>query len=314
MHCARLGHETILWSREQDTTDAINTLHENVTYFKGHKLPESLRACSDKHAAIAGAAIILLVVPTPAVEEVVKDLAMGPTQILVSCTKGILNDTLETPNEIIQRVLPALTNVAFLSGPSFAKEVAENQPTAVTIASTNESVAVTVQQALSGERFRCYRSHDVVGVELGGALKNVLAIATGISDGLGFGCNARAFLITRGLAEMNLLSVRSGADPLTLAGLSGVGDVILTCTSTLSRNYTVGYRLGKGEKLDEIIASLGAVAEGVKTSRSAHELAVKLGVEVPVITGIYRVIHLGEAPLQVLHENMSRPLREETML
>jgi glycerol-3-phosphate dehydrogenase (NAD(P)+) len=142
----------------------------------------------------------------------------------------------------------------------------------------------------------------------------VLAIATGISDGLGFGCNARAFLITRGLAEMNLLSVKQGADPLTLAGLAGVGDVILTCTSTLSRNYTVGYRLGKGEKLEDIVNTLGAVAEGVKTSKSAHALAESLGVETPVLSGIYRVIHLGESPLRVLKENMSRPLKEENIL
>jgi len=183
----------------------------------------------------------------------------------------------------------------------------------VTIASRDDTIARTVQSAISTERFRCYTTDDVVGVELGGALKNVLAIATGVSDGLGFGNNARALLITRGLAEIGLIATKAGANPLTLSGLAGVGDLILTCTSTLSRNYTVGYRLGKGEALDVITSSLGAVAEGVLTSRSADMLAVKLGVECPVIAGIQKVIHEGEDPLDVLRENMTRPLKEELL-
>ena len=183
----------------------------------------------------------------------------------------------------------------------------------VTIASRDDAIARTVQSAISTERFRCYTTDDVVGVELGGALKNVLAIATGVSDGLGFGNNARALLITRGLAEIGLIATTAGANPLTLSGLAGVGDLILTCTSTLSRNYTVGWRLGKGEALDVITSSLGAVAEGVLTSRSAHMLAVKLGVECPVIAGIYKVIYEGKDPLKVLNENMTRPLKEELL-
>lgn len=319
IQCDRSGNfsEVLLWARDRETVDAINNEHENTMYFKGHKLPDSIRATTDKHGAIeskdAETTLVLVVVPTPAIATVVADLKLGVHHILVSCTKGILNDTLETPDKILKRATNGFAPLAFLSGPSFAKEVAENQPTGVTIASEDDEVARVVQTAISSERFRSYTTRDVVGVELGGALKNVLAIACGISDGLGFGSNPRAMLITRGLAEMSLLSVRSGADPITLAGLAGVGDLILTCTSTLSRNYTVGFRLGQGERLKDIIESLGAVAEGVKTSKSAHELAAKLGVETPVITGIYQVIHEHADPLEVLSENMRRPLRQEVL-
>ena len=320
---ARRFPEVIIWARDEETVSAINENHENVVYFKGFKLPESIRATTDKHEAINvgrddpdESVLVLLVVPTPALASVVSDLQLDSRHILVSCTKGILNDTLETPDAIIARATGGglKHRTAFLSGPSFAKEVAENQPTGVTIASINQDVAKEVQSAMSTERFRCYTTDDVVGVELGGALKNVVALACGISDGLGFGANPRAMLITRGLAEISLIANKSGANPLTLAGLAGVGDLILTWTSTLSRNYTVGYRIGKGENLEDIISSLGAVAEGVLTSRSAHELAVKLGVDCPVIAGIHKVIHLGEDPLKVLKENMSRPLKEELMM
>lgn len=307
----------LLWARDRETVDTINAEHENTRYFKGHLLPDSIRATTDKHEAIeteeGEPTIVLVVVPTPAIASVVSDLKFGPQHILVSCTKGILNDTLETPDKILDRTTNGSVRLAFLSGPSFAKEVAENQPTGVTIASKDEEVARLVQSAMSSPRFRCYTSTDVVGVELAGALKNVLAIACGISDGLGFGANPRALLITRGLAEMSLLSKQSGADPATLAGLAGVGDLILTCTSTLSRNYTVGFRLGQGENLESIIESLGAVAEGVRTSKSAHELAAKLGVETPVISGIYQVIHEHADPLDVLSVNMKRPLRQEAL-
>ena len=307
--------EVLIWGRELDTIENINERHENLRWFPGHKLPDSLRATTDKHKAIESKeeTLVLIVVPTPAIAEVVSDLKLGPQHILVSCTKGILNDTLETPDKILERVTNGFPRVAFLSGPSFAKEVAQNQPTGVTIAARDESIAKKVQSALSSDRFRSYTTTDVVGVELGGALKNVLAIACGISDGLGFGSNPRAMLITRGLAEICLLAVRCGADPHTLSGLAGVGDCILTCTSTLSRNYSVGYRLGKGEKLETIVESLGATAEGVKTSRSAHELAQKLGVETPVITGIFQVINQDANPLEVLEMNMRRPLRPESM-
>lgn len=204
-----------------------------------------------------------------------------------------------------------LRRLAFLSGPSFAAEVAREIPTAVTIASKDMEVAKRVQELLSTNRFRCYRTTDVVGVELAGALKNVLAIACGISDGCGFGNNGRAALITRGLDEITRIAVASGGNPLTLAGLAGVGDIVLTCCGDLSRNRTVGLRLGKGEKLEHIVKTLGATAEGVLTSRAAYDLTKKLGIDCAVIYGIYRVVNEGADPLKVVPETMSRPLRPE---
>ncbi|KAL4427998.1 hypothetical protein ABPG75_002087 [Micractinium tetrahymenae] len=316
LHAARMGHEVLLWALEPEVKRAVNEEHENTTYLKGFKLPESLRASNDIKEVAAFGEVILMVIPTPFVERTVAQVvdALRDSSILVSCTKGILNDTLETPNEILKRVLPARLHprLAYLSGPSFAAEVAKEIPTAVTVAADNDDVAKRVQEMLSTPRFRCYRTHDVAGVELGGALKNVLAIACGISDGLGFGSNGRAALITRGLDEITRLAVAAGASPLTLAGLSGIGDIVLTCTGDLSRNRTVGIRLGKGEKLEDITATMGgAVAEGVLTSRSAHHLALEKGIDCPVISGIYRVIHEGADPVDVVTQNMSRPLKPE---
>lgn len=315
LHCARKGHDVVLWAREQDVVDGINQHHENKLFFKGFILPEKLRATTDLLEATKHGKLILMVIPTPFVASVMAQVsgAISEDQIVCSCTKGILNETLETPDKILKRVLPSNlhTRLAFLSGPSFAAEVAKENPTAVTVASENERVRVAVQEWMSSPRFRCYTTNDVVGVELGGALKNVLAIACGISDGLGFGSNGRAALITRGLDELSRLAVSCGANPLTLSGLSGVGDLILTCTGDLSRNRTVGMRLGKGETLEEVMKSMSAVAEGVLTSKSAHNLAKKMGVDCPVIEGIYKVIHLGENPLDVVASNMTRPLKPE---
>eukprot|EP00890_Picochlorum_soloecismus_P005013 jgi/Picsp_1/5512/NSC_02871-R1_nad h-dependent glycerol-3-phosphate dehydrogenase len=303
LHCARKGHDVVLWAREQDVVDGINQHHENSLFFKGFILPEKLRATTDILEATKHGKLILMVIPTPFVASVMAQISGAISE----------DQTLETPDKILKRVLPSNlhSRLAFLSGPSFAAEVAKENPTAVTIASENEGVRVAVQELMSSPRFRCYTTNDVAGVELGGALKNVLAIACGISDGLGFGSNGRAALITRGLDELSRLAVRCGANPLTLAGLSGVGDLILTCTGDLSRNRTVGMRLGKGETLEEVMKSMSAVAEGVLTSKSAHNLAKKMGVDCPVIEGIYKVIHLGENPLDVLASNMTRPLKPE---
>eukprot|EP00775_Hariotina_reticulata_P013939 gene13939-biopygen15838 len=263
----------------------------------GHRLPENLTATGSLPDVISSCELLLMVVPTPFVESTLKpitDVLERSKSILVSCTKGILNDTLETVHEVLVRVLPRAfhSQLAYLSGPSFAKEVVQQLPTVVTIAAQEEAVARRVQHLLSSPRFRCYRTTDVSGVELGGALKNVLAIACGISDGLELGNNARAALITRGLGEITRLAVAKGSNPLTMGGLAGMGDLVLTCTGDLSRNRTVGLRLGKGEKLQDIITSMhGAVAEGVLTSKSAYLLSNKLGVECPIIEGIFRVIH-----------------------
>eukprot|EP00879_Flechtneria_rotunda_P014388 GHRR01015035.1.p1 GENE.GHRR01015035.1~~GHRR01015035.1.p1 ORF type:complete len:328 (+),score=74.40 GHRR01015035.1:273-1256(+) len=312
-----MGHKVLLWALEKEVVESINGPNrENSLFLPGHKCPDGLIATGDLKQVASDCELILMVVPTPFVERTLASVANAFKQnsILVSCTKGILNDTLETPHEILLRVLPSSfhSRLAYLSGPSFASEVVKGLPTLVTIAAHEETVAARVQQLLSTHRFRCYRTTDVTGVELGGALKNVLAIACGISDGLNMGNNARAALITRGLNEITRLAVALGSNPLTLGGLAGMGDLVLTCTGDLSRNRTVGLRLGQGEKLQNIQAGMhGAVAEGVLTSKSAYNLSRKLRVECPIIEGIYKVIHEGADAITVVQESMSRELKPE---
>ena len=340
-HAARAGHDVRLYAREKGVVDAVNDpeVRENTTFLPGFKLPEQgLRATTDAADALRGAELVLLVVPTPFLETVVSGALLphldAAKHILVSCTKGILNDTLETPADILERALgspPAslptenggagepegggtsalAARACFLSGPSFAAEVARGAPTVVTVASRDRAAAERVQLLLSTPVFRCYTSSDVVGVEMGGALKNVLAIGCGVSDGLGFGANARAALVTRGLGEMTRLAVARGAHPLTMGGLAGIGDLVLTCTGDLSRNRTVGLRIGGGETLEQIAASMTAVAEGVLTARSAAALARKLGVDAPIIDGIDRVLHEGADARGVVTEVMTRELKPE---
>lgn len=338
-HAARAGHEVRLYAREKEVVDAVNdpAVRENTTFLPGFKLPEKgLRATTDAADALSGAELVLLVVPTPFLETVVSSALLphldASRHILVSCTKGILNDTLETPADILERALglsssgngttaPNGTTTAlssslaaracFLSGPSFAAEVARGAPTVVTVASRDRAAAERVQLLLSTPVFRCYTTTDVVGVEMGGALKNVLAIGCGVSDGLGFGANARAALVTRGLGEMTRLAVARGAHPLTMGGLAGIGDLVLTCTGDLSRNRTVGLRIGAGETLEQIAASMTAVAEGVLTARSAAALARKLNVDAPIIDGIDRVLHEGADARSVVTEVMTRELKPE---
>eukprot|EP00201_Polytomella_parva_P000348 CAMPEP_0175085948 /NCGR_PEP_ID=MMETSP0052_2-20121109/28962_1 /TAXON_ID=51329 ORGANISM="Polytomella parva, Strain SAG 63-3" /NCGR_SAMPLE_ID=MMETSP0052_2 /ASSEMBLY_ACC=CAM_ASM_000194 /LENGTH=367 /DNA_ID=CAMNT_0016358047 /DNA_START=229 /DNA_END=1332 /DNA_ORIENTATION=+ len=317
IHCARMGHPTYLWAREKDVVDSVNgPSRENSKFLKGHKCPPLLTATQDASVAVKDAAVVLMVIPTQFVYRTMETIAplLSDGQILVSCSKGITLDTLETVDEVLTRVMPPAlaSKLAYLSGPSFAAEVAHGMPTAVTVAARDEDVAKQVQRLISTPRFRVYSSVDISGVELGGALKNVLAIACGISDGLGFGNNARAALITRGLYEITKLAVCRGANPLTMSGLAGMGDLVLTCTGDLSRNRTVGLRLGRGENLNQIQESMGgAVAEGVPTARAVHALAKKMGVECPIMEGIYRVVHEGADPRMVVTEVMSRELKPE---
>ncbi|KAG2453098.1 hypothetical protein HYH02_002429 [Chlamydomonas schloesseri] len=317
IHCARRGHDTVIWARGASTVTAINSLHENTEYLPGYPCPPALRASNDMAEVITRSELLLMVVPTQHIVQTLGEEAklLKPHQILVSCSKGISLDSLETVEELLEgRVVPPefRHRVAYLSGPSFAAEVAKGLPTAVTVAAKDEELAARVQALLSTPRFRCYRSTDVVGVELGGALKNVLAIACGISDGMGFGNNTRAALITRGLYEITKLAVARGAHPLTMSGLAGMGDLVLTCTGDLSRNRTVGLRLGRGEKLEDIQASMGgAVAEGVPTAVAIRRLASKMGVECPIMEGIHAVIHMGANAQQVVTDVMSRELKPE---
>jgi glycerol-3-phosphate dehydrogenase (NAD(P)+) len=259
--------------------------------------------------------MIVCVVPTHGLREVLRQVAplFPPEAPLVGATKGIENDSLKLVSEIFEEHLPSERHgqLTFLGGPSFAKEVASGIPTAVSVAGHDSEVRGKVQQHFSTERFRAYSTEDVIGVELGGALKNVIAIAAGISDGLGFGHNARAALITRGLAEISRLALARGANPLTLAGLSGMGDLVLTCTGDLSRNRNVGLQLGRGYKIDEILGGMTMVAEGVRTARSTYNLALQQGVDMPIATEVYRVLYEDKPAMEAVVSLMNRPPRHE---
>ncbi len=312
---ARQGNETTLWMRDEAVARDVDEKHENTRYLPGHRLPETLRASTDLSAALAGAEAVVVVVPTPAIREVMGRCrqALPEGVPIVAASKGIEQESLMTVADILADVLPERLQpyLAFLSGPSFAKEVCAQQPTAVTIAAWWPKIARAAQRLFSAPYFRAYTSHDVVGVEIAGALKNVVAIGAGIADGLGFGHNARAALITRGLAEIQRLGVAMGANPLTFMGLAGMGDLLLTCTGALSRNRTVGFELGRGKKLPEILEALGMVAEGVKTAKSARELARREGVEMPITEEVYRVLYEDKDPRQAVVDLMTRDLKAE---
>ncbi len=312
---AEKGNPTRVWAHEADVARSIEDAHENVRYLPGHTLPETLTATVDLKHALDGAELVVVVVPTHAMREVLEKAKplIPPQAILCSASKGIENETLMLMSEVLVDVLgeevePRLT---YLSGPSFAKEVALGMPTAVVVAGTDPTNTEIVQRAFASEKLRVYSSDDVVGVEIGGAMKNVIAIAAGVIDGLGFGHNSRAGMITRGLFEIGLLANKLGGHPLTVAGLSGMGDLVLTCTGDLSRNRTVGVELGKGKKLPEILAGLGHVAEGVKTAKSAYDLSVREGVTMPITHEVYSVLYQGKDPRQAVVDIMTRELRAE---
>ncbi|XXT17719.1 NAD(P)H-dependent glycerol-3-phosphate dehydrogenase [Sorangium sp. So ce429] len=309
------GNPTALWAHQGELAERIGRERQNHRYLPGVELPGSLRATSDLEDALRGAELVVVVVPSHALREVVREAGRHiPRGALVcSATKGIENDSLMLMSEVLVDELgrAAEPRLSYLSGPSFAREVAAGQPTTVVVAGRSERETHAVQRLLATDRFRVYWSDDVVGVEVGGALKNVIAIAAGIGDGLGLGHNARAGLITRGLAEMARMAAAKGANLLTLAGLSGMGDLVLTCTGELSRNRTVGIEMGRGRKLDEILAGLGHVAEGVKTAKSAYELANKLGVSAPISVEVYRMLYEGKPPQQAVVDLMTRALTRE---
>ncbi len=312
---ASKGDEVTIWAYERQVADDINDVHENKIYLPGAELPDNLHGTNELQQALEGKDLILSVVPSHVVRPVLTQAAKYlPHEVpIVSASKGIENETLMTMSEVLEDVLPMVYHpmLAFLSGPSFAREVVKMQPTAVSVASRFEKVAQGVQKMMSSIYFRIYTSNDVAGVELGGALKNVIAIASGAATGLGLGTNTTAALITRGLAEITRLAVKRGANPLTLAGLSGMGDLVLTCTGPLSRNRTVGEKLGKGMKLDDIIKDMKQVAEGVKTAKSVHHLAEKEGVEMPISEMVYRILYEDKPAQEALVELMSRSLKPE---
>ncbi|HLT31134.1 MAG TPA: NAD(P)H-dependent glycerol-3-phosphate dehydrogenase [Myxococcaceae bacterium] len=307
--------EVRLWGRDEAHARRINAEHRNDAYLKGIELSDRIRAVTSLPEALGDAELVVVAIPSHATREVMGEaIPVLPRQVpIVTVAKGIENDTLLTMTEVLESVLPAELHpyLAVLSGPSFARELAQKMPTVVTIASHWARVGQTCQQMLQTEAFRSYTSPDVVGVQLGGALKNVIAIAAGMSDGLGFGHNARSALITRGLAEITRMAVRLGANPLTLSGLSGMGDLVLTCTGDLSRNRTVGFELGKGRKLGEILESMNQVAEGVKTARSTRDLAARSGVEMPIAEQVYAICYEDKDPRRAVVELMTRRPKAE---
>jgi glycerol-3-phosphate dehydrogenase (NAD(P)+) len=310
------GERPWLWTWQSEHAAAMLRDRENREFFPGFPLPEALRITDDLAVALATVDLVVLVVPAQALRETLLRARdhIPRDAVLVSATKGIENETHMLMSEVVADVMGAETaqRYACLSGPSFAQEVAGGHPTNVVVASVSHGLSMSVQKRFAVGRFRTYSSEDPVGVEMGGALKNVIAIAAGACDGLGFGHNTRAALITRGVAEVTRLAVAKGGDPRTLAGLAGMGDLVLTCTGELSRNRTVGFEMGRGRALDEVLASLGHVAEGVPTAKSAYELARRLGVDLPICTEAYRVLHEGKAPLDALRDLVARPLRRES--
>ena len=312
------GHDTIVWAHDQEVASALTEKHQNPKYLPGLQLPERLRGTSSLQEALAGAELVVAVSPSHVTRQVMQEAAphLPKATPIVCATKGIENGTLLTMNEVLEDVLPAELHpyLVVLSGPSFAKETVQRMPTAVVAASPWEKMAQRIQRIFSNDFFRVYTSVDVAGVELGGSLKNVCAIAAGISDGMGFGSNTRAAIMTRGLAELVRLAVKKGANPLTLSGLAGMGDFVLTCTGELSRNRTVGLGLGRGQSLQEVLAGMKQVAEGVRTAKSVHDLSQKLGVEMPLHDAIYSILYEGLSPKGALQALTSRELKSEFQL
>jgi glycerol-3-phosphate dehydrogenase (NAD(P)+) len=310
-------HQVLLWANEPEVTESIARTRTNERFLPGFILPESIGATSNLEAALEAAEIVVSVMPSQHCRALFERMApsIGPEMLFVSCTKGLEDGTLLRMTEVIADVLRSrgfTPRVAALSGPSFAKEVAHGDPTAVTVASSESEVAAIVQQAFNDSRFRVYTNDDVIGVELGGALKNIIAIAAGVCDGLGLGHNSVAALITRGLAEVARLVVACGGRLDTMAGLAGLGDLVLTCTGDLSRNRSVGVKLGKGRKLPEVIAAMrGAVAEGIFTTRAAVGLARKRNVEMPITEQVYAILENGKSPQLAIEELMTRVARSE---
>ncbi|NJC87658.1 MAG: NAD(P)-dependent glycerol-3-phosphate dehydrogenase [Desulfuromonas sp.] len=312
---AKKGLAVVLWAFERDLVERMQGTRINDLFLAGVWLDDRLTFTNDLAAAVAGRQMVVLVSPSQVMRRVVEQLRphLDRDTLLVSAAKGIENDTLLLMSEVLEEVLGAdvAGRCAYLSGPSFAREVAAELPTAVAVAASDGEIARTVQEQFRTDYFRVYTNPDVVGTELGGAVKNVIALAAGVSDGLGFGHNARAALINRGLVEMSRLGAAKGAQAETFAGLAGMGDLVLTCTGDLSRNRTVGIELGKGRKLAEILGGMRMVAEGVKTTLSTYQLAQKLGVAMPITEQMYQILYQDKDPRQAVSELMMRRQKAE---
>lgn len=306
------GHQVMLWAYEPDVAESVNSAQENRRFLAGVPLHQALRATSSIEQSCAGAEFVLFAPPSHVLRNVAAQAArwVPETATLAVATKGIERERLALMTDVVEQEIAGRAIVA-LSGPSFALEVANHLPTAVVAASTTPEAALITQQLLSTSAFRVYTQRDVTGVELGGALKNVMAVATGIADGLQLGFNARAALITRGLAEMTRLGVKLGADPATFAGLAGIGDLVLTCNGSLSRNRSVGLEIGRGATLQEVLQGRETVAEGVVTTESAKALAEREGIEMPIVNAVHRVLFEKQPARWALVELMTRDLKGE---
>lgn len=313
--CALRGYAVYQWVREPEVAESINRDHDNPMFLPGVPLSPRVVATRDEQEALEAARIVLLVIPSQFMRQVVvKTRYLFPTRVpIVCCSKGIEKVSLELMSEVLEGELPGKHHpyLTYLSGPSFAGEVAVGKPANVTVAGQSREVRKEVQEMLGSSLFRIYTSADVVGVQVGGAVKNVIAIAVGACDGMGFGLSAQASLITRGLAEMTRLAVAKGANPLTLSGHAGIGDLVLTCTGSLSRNRRVGYALGRGKSLADVLGSMQMIAEGVETAHSVRDLSQRLGVSMPISDQVARVLHENQSVEVAARTLMERPMREE---
>jgi glycerol-3-phosphate dehydrogenase (NAD(P)+) len=309
------GFKVEHWVYEKEVKEQIQEHRENKVFLPGFSLSPNLFPSNDLSEVVSDKDLLLIVVPSHVMRETAHKMAgyVSKETIIVSASKGIENKTHLTMSGVLKETLPEIPegHFAVLSGPSFAREVAMNVPTLVTVASKDKKVASLVQHVFATPSFRVYTNDDMIGVELGGSVKNVIAIAAGIIDGLGLGLNTRAALITRGLTEIRRLGVKLGANPRTFTGLAGVGDLLLTCTGDLSRNHTVGKKIGEGKKLKEILSEMRMVAEGVKTAKSVYNLSRKLGVEMPISHKIYHILYDDLSPKEAVHMLMTRDLRQE---
>jgi glycerol-3-phosphate dehydrogenase (NAD(P)+) len=312
---AEKGLQVTLWSHGEKSYREIKEKKENCSYLPGVSLPASLDVTRSIEEVVSAKDLLICALPSHKFREVVRSAQPSVSQesILVCGTKGIEEESLLTMGEVLSQIFgPSKEEkLAFLSGPTFAVEVAKGLPTAVTVATLSERIGREVQETLSTQNFRAYTSRDIVGVQMGGVVKNVIAIAAGISDGLALGSNARAALITRGLAEMTRLAVKMGGNPLTLSGLPGLGDLALTCTGDLSRNRRVGVEIALGKKPEEILSRMEMVAEGLRNARSVYLLAKRVGVEMPIVEQMYLVLYKGKRPLEAVRDLMQRPLKAE---
>jgi glycerol-3-phosphate dehydrogenase (NAD(P)+) len=312
---AEKGYPIDLWVFEPETCRQITEIRENPVFLPGVQLSQNLRPSTDLAEVVRGKGLVLIVVPSHVMRAVAGRMApaLEPEAILVSASKGIENETLLTMTGVLKEVIADLGDdrLAVLSGPSFAKEVARGVPTVVTVASKQDLCAKLVQRVFATTAFRVYTNEDTMGVELGGAVKNVIAIAAGMIDGLGLGLNTRAALITRGQTEIRRLGLALGANPRTFTGLAGIGDLVLTCTGDLSRNHMVGLKIGQGRTLSQVLAEMRMVAEGVKTARSVHNLAKRLGVEMPISDAVYQILHENLSPKEACYRLMTRDLKHE---